>query len=144
MVGIAGYGVTTGDPMLLITPFDPDGYGCGLNETTKDYPLLYFPLIDFKEAAKADPSIDSIAKVLKYATCVKSCPSADKSTPVLCRQPSFMTKAPNNWKDCVYYVGGTDKGSAAAFRYQTTAFAGRFCIPNIDAKSAADAAAKEF
>jgi hypothetical protein len=24
MVGIAGYGVTTGDPLLLITPFDPD------------------------------------------------------------------------------------------------------------------------
>jgi len=46
MVGIAGYGWTSGDPMLLITPFDPDGLGCGLNETTKDYPFLYFPMID--------------------------------------------------------------------------------------------------
>jgi hypothetical protein len=112
--------------------------------TTKDYPLLYFPLIDFKEAAKADPSVNSIAKVLKYATCVKSCPTADKATPVLCKQPNFMTKAPNYWKDCVYYVGGISSGSAGAFRYDTTAFAGRFCIPNIDAKSAAQAAGAEF
>jgi hypothetical protein len=55
-----------------------------------------------------------------------------------------MTKAPNYWKDCVYYVGGISSGSSGAFRYDTTAFAGRFCIPNIDAKSAAQAAGAEF
>lgn len=97
MVGIAGYGVTTGDPLLLITPFDPDGYGCGMNETTKDYPFLYFPLIDVQAASAANPSINSIAKILQYATCVKQCPSADKSTPVLCKPPNFMTSNTQFW-----------------------------------------------
>ena len=55
-----------------------------------------------------------------------------------------MTSDAKNWKDCVFYAGGVDKGSDFAFRYQTTAFAGRFCIPVFDPKAAADAAANEF
>ena len=66
MVGIAGYGVTTGNPVLLITPFDKDGNGCGMNETTKEYPFLYFPTIDYKAAQKASNggSIKSAADIL--------------------------------------------------------------------------------
>jgi len=46
MVGCAGYGYLYGDPNLLLTTWDADGNGCGYNETTKDYPYLYYPMID--------------------------------------------------------------------------------------------------
>lgn len=58
MVGTAGYGLLYGDPYLLITTWDADENGCGYNETTKDYPFLYFPVIDPKELANADPAAD--------------------------------------------------------------------------------------
>jgi len=47
MVGVSGYGLLYGNPQLLATGWDADGNGCGFNETTKDYPLLYYPTIDF-------------------------------------------------------------------------------------------------
>ena len=50
MVGVFGYGLNYGKPALLLTLFDADLMGCGLNETVKDYPLLYYPFIDIAAA----------------------------------------------------------------------------------------------
>ena len=41
MVGVSGYGITYGNPKLLLTTWDADKNGCGFNKTTKDYPYLY-------------------------------------------------------------------------------------------------------
>jgi hypothetical protein len=126
----------------LITPFDSNGNGCGLNETTKEYPLLYFPSIDFKAAQQASPSVKSVADILKYATCVKKCPSADVSTPVECKPPTFMTSQSNYYKDCVYYIGGVNQNKP--LRYNTVAFGGRFCVPDVSSQQLQDTAAKTF
>ena len=89
MVGASAYGFMNGDPILLLTTWDYDGNiliclpvispfsignGCGLNDTTKDFPLLYFPGVEISDFYDA----------LKYSTCVKSCPTADETTPVEC------------------------------------------------------------
>ena len=63
MVGTAGYGFLYGDPYLLITTWDADENGCGYNETTKDYPFLYFPVIDPKQLANADPAADPVGTI---------------------------------------------------------------------------------
>lgn len=47
MVAVSGYGLTYGNPKLLLTLWDADRNGCGYNTTTKDYPYLYYPTIDF-------------------------------------------------------------------------------------------------
>jgi len=50
MVGCSGYGYLYGEPKLLMTMWDADSNGCGLNYTVADYPYLYFPMIDYKAA----------------------------------------------------------------------------------------------
>ena len=75
MVGTSGYGFMYGDPYLLLTTWDFDGNGCGYSNKTMDYPFLYFPTIDLEAAQKADASVDSVTEILKYAACVKECPS---------------------------------------------------------------------
>jgi len=91
MVGVSGYGLTYGDPKLLLTLWDADANGCGYNTTTKDYPYLYYPTIDFKAAQKADPSVKSASAILKFGVCVKECPSGDEKSPVQCHKPAYMT-----------------------------------------------------
>lgn len=46
MVGVSGYGVVYGDPMLFLTMWDADARGCGYDEVAEEYPYLYFPIID--------------------------------------------------------------------------------------------------
>ena len=58
------------------------GNGCGLNETTKDFPYLYFPAVN---VSFSSGNYD----VFKYAMCVKSCPK-NSSDPVLCKEPKFF------------------------------------------------------
>ena len=84
MVGVSGYGLTYGDPYLLLTTWDYDGNGCGYNKTTKDYPYLYYPTIDYNSALKAEPGLTSPKEILKYGVCVKECPSGDPKTAVEC------------------------------------------------------------
>ena len=126
LVGVAGYGFANGDPMLLLTTWDADGNGCGYRPATKDYPFLYFPAIDYNSAASASSSgsATDIMKSLQFSTCVKTCPSA--TSVVECYKTSFMAKSPDNYKDCVYKVNGY------SFRYETTAFAGKFCVPSAE------------
>ena len=35
-------GFKKGDPLLLATPFDPDGNACGESPGFKDFPFIYF------------------------------------------------------------------------------------------------------
>ena len=51
MVGVSGYGLVYGDPRLFLTMWDADGNGCGFN-ATKDYPYLYYPIIDIESLKK--------------------------------------------------------------------------------------------
>ena len=93
------------------------GNGCGLNETTKDFPLLYFPAPDVSAISSGEYD------AFTYSTCVKSCPSNDTSTPVECKEPAFFVTESENFKNCQYYpyattfLGVTDYGDP--FRYNT-------------------------
>jgi len=92
LVGTAGYGYLYGDPKLLLTTWDADGNGCGYNETTKDYPYLYYPIVDPKSLSNADPSADpagAVSQVLAFGVCVKKCP--DISETVDCVPATYMT-----------------------------------------------------
>lgn len=105
IVGFAGtsaYGFMNGDPYLLLTAWDNDGKyklnlilsignGCGYNETTKDYPLLYWPAPDV--SAISDVPLEAF----KYSTCVKECPTNESE--VLCKEPSFFTTE-DKFSDC--------------------------------------------
>jgi hypothetical protein len=73
--------------------------------------------------------------MLKYGACVKECPGADTAAPVLCKPPTFMTKNPSKYKNCVYYLG------PKPIRYETAKL-GRFCAPS--GKSLEDTAIKTF
>jgi hypothetical protein len=82
------------------------GNGCGYNQTTQSYPLLYFPAPNMNVNYSSTNPADYLA-ILKYATCVKECPSSNKDTPVYCKQPANFNKwNPGYFKDCVYYPAG--------------------------------------
>lgn len=91
MVGVGSYGWTQGDPRLLMTLWNSDGLGCGLNTTVKDYPYLYYPTIDFAAAQKAEPKLTDIKELLKYGVCVKKCPGNDTTVAVECYKSKYMT-----------------------------------------------------
>jgi hypothetical protein len=74
------------------------GNGCGYNSTTLDYPYLYWPAPDISALESGDE-----LGAFKYAMCVKSCPSNDTSTAVLCKQPSKYFNQTSKFKDCMYY-----------------------------------------
>ena len=71
--------------------------GCGLNETTKDFPLLYFPAPDVSSISSGEYD------AFTYSTCVKSCPTNDTKTPVECHEPTFFITQGDKFKDCQYY-----------------------------------------
>lgn len=74
MCGLSIYGYMNGDPMLLLTTWDYDKNGCGYNQSTIDYPYLFFvaPDVSNMTALSTDP-----LKAFKYTTCVKTCPTGD-------------------------------------------------------------------
>ena len=78
----AAYGFAKGNPKLLLTGWDADGNGCGYNETTKDYPYLYWPAPNLKGVNMSSKNPSDYMQIFKYSTCVKSCPSGDASTQV--------------------------------------------------------------
>ena len=73
-----------------------------------------------------DPSLSSVTDLLKFNTCVKKCPIATGT--VECYKTKFMTTNAGYYKDCVYYAYKT-----AEFRYETTTFGGKFCVPSSEA-----------
>jgi hypothetical protein len=48
------YGLTLGDPQLIVIGWDFDGNGCGYSETTKDFPYLYWPAPDISDLEGID------------------------------------------------------------------------------------------
>lgn len=48
------YGLTLGDPQLIVIGWDFDGNGCGYSETTKDFPYLYWPAPDISDLEGVD------------------------------------------------------------------------------------------
>jgi choline transporter-like protein 2/4/5 len=48
MGGVTGYGLIFGNPSLLMTAWDYNGNGCGYNSSTKEFPFLYYPAIDYE------------------------------------------------------------------------------------------------
>ena len=116
MVGACGYGYLYGNPALLATTWDGDKLGCGLNETRKDYPFLYFPMIDYKNARDAvkdgqkasedenkeagkDAARKALQALMKFGTCVKECPRYDSKlskeeqfAPPKCAELKAMTE----------------------------------------------------
>ena len=118
------YGLTKGDPKLLLTTWDPDGNttyhlltlsianGCGYSNKTKDYPYLYFPAPELSALASKNP-----LNAFKLSMCVKSCPK-DDSTAIQCFVNSAMTNMSTKFSGCQYYSGiSTTLGKK--FRYDT-------------------------
>ena len=77
------------------------------------------------------PTAASVKEILKFTTCVKKCPSADKTEPVECFPPLFMNNQ-DYYKDCVFYPATVAVG-AAQFRYETVLAGGSFCVPSSEA-----------
>ena len=133
-VGVAGYGWANGQPHLLLTTWDADSNGCGYNETTKDYPFLYFPALDINAVKGQEGNTDrgfsanSISDLFQYSTCVKSCPKAEGA--VECSITKFMkTTEKDYYKDCVFHLWKIDDGGEP-FRYETSPLMGKFCVPS--------------
>mmetsp|Transcript_27452 Transcript_27452/g.20609 ORF Transcript_27452/g.20609 Transcript_27452/m.20609 type:complete len:324 (-) Transcript_27452:420-1391(-) len=136
----SAYGFMYGDPLLLLTTWDYDANGCGYNESTLDYPYLYFPGPDISNIS------DDPLSAFKYSVCVKECPSGNENKTVLCKEPSFFD-ASAKFENCTYYPaayevydGYTYYGDP--FRYGTTLVIGKYCIPDTDALK--DAAVSTF
>jgi len=151
MVGACGYGYLYGNPALLTTTWDGDRYGCGYNTSRLDYPYLYFPMIDYKEANKAmqegkdskssdgasDAAFAGVQALMKFGTCVKSCPrydanlsTEDQFPPPKCKAITAMEANPDNYENCVYYF---NKDNNLFFRYDTELVGGKFCLPSAKA-----------
>jgi hypothetical protein len=91
---------------------------------------LYFPFVNVNsvtQSVQKGKASNALSDLLEYGACVKECPGADLSAPVRCRPPTFMTKNPDKYKDCVYYPLGVISGKGA--RYETAKF-GQFCAPS--------------
>lgn len=76
----------------MLIGWDSDGNGCGYTAGFEDYPNLYWPAnpaAGLKEAIE-NKDINKAIDLLKSGTCVKECPSADKSTPVQCKPTTSM------------------------------------------------------
>ncbi|XP_046448873.1 choline transporter-like protein 2 isoform X1 [Daphnia pulex] len=130
--GIIGfYGFTLGDPQRLLHPTDSNGKICGVDETVKDKPNLFY----FDLTRCADPSI-FITGCPTPQVCVKSCPTenflaiasaAEKGdelikTKLKCKEN--VTLSQFSVKQLV------DQGLCASYYLQSEPIAGR-CIPSL-------------
>ena len=82
----------------MLTMWDADEKGCGYDDVVKDYPYLYFPIVDIKAARQQQGNLqESVKELLRFGTCVKECPQAEG--PVDCKRTSYMTTTmKNNFK----------------------------------------------
>ena len=105
----------------------------------KDYPYLYYPIIDVQAARSTEPSLSSVSSLLKYGVCVKKCPTGDKNTAVECFPGTYMSAKPNNYANCQFYPAGVQ--TQIAVRYETKAFMEKICVPAGEQADAGIAAA---
>lgn len=123
--------MSKGNPNVLTIGWDSDGNGCGWNETTKDYPYLYFPKAPDSTTLTQlkGGKFEDAMKIFNEGVCVKECPKEDGE--VLCKQTSIM-KNNKFYNGCVFQVtknylesGGasgapSSTNLAVDFRYETT------------------------
>ena len=151
LVGVSGYGLVYGDPMLFLTMWDADGNGCGASgNATEEYPYLYWPIIDLDKAKNDKGQID-VKELLKFGTCVKECPLATGK--VDCYRNDYMVDNINFVEDCVYSVVANPAEYAEKYdidlseygdfegvtsvirifdvRYETEVIGGKVCFPVI-------------
>lgn len=121
MLGMAaafGYAFTQGNPSLAKTSWDYDKMGCGVNTTTKDYPVLYWPEIPGSSAVSevSAGNFSSVVKLLKSGVCVKECPTGNST--IDCSPTTWMTSIHKNYySGCKYYPAGVSTG--VTFQYPT-------------------------
>ncbi|KAI9562773.1 hypothetical protein GHT06_010227 [Daphnia sinensis] len=130
--GIIGfYGFTLGDPQRLLHPTDSNGRICGVDETLKDKPYLFY----FDLTRCADPSV-LIKGCPTPQVCVKTCPTENfvaiaaaaqigealTKTKLICKEN--VTVSQMSVKELV------DKGHCASYYLQSEPMTGR-CIPSL-------------
>ena len=137
-----------GDPAKLFSGWDSDLNGCGYSDATKDYPYLYWPeppSADIKDAVMS-LDISKALAMLNYGTCVKTCPTSDKNTPVDCKLTTYMVSKSqydgcqyniddtylSNWGiDITEYTKNLPAGTTQyPYRYNTKQIYG-FCVPDL-------------
>ena len=72
----------------------------------KDYPYLYWPeppSFDLRTVIE-NMDVGAAFDMLEYGTCVKKCPTANKSEPIQCMITERMEKS-GNYKGCEYQIG---------------------------------------
>lgn len=130
--GIIGfYGFTLGDPQRLLHPTDSNGRICGVDETVKDKPYLFY----FDLTRCADPSV-LIKGCPTPQICVKKCPTENflaiaaaaqigealTKTKLICKEN--VTVSQMSVKELV------DKGHCASYYLQSEPITSR-CIPSL-------------
>ena len=152
MVAVFVYGLQYGKLENITIGWDGDQNGCGYNETTKEYPFLYFPsapedlsILDNLEGEsnydKAKRVQKEMMKLLSVGVCVKDCP--DKEGPVECMATNKMSENERcNSADCTCQIVGSQEGETLAFRYNTYKVApfmkNGFCVPAPDKDADSD------
>lgn len=130
----AGYGFYFGNPNNIMIGWDSDGNGCGFNQTTKSFPMLYWPASPGVEVVtslqKGDMS--KLFALFNSGVCVLKCPEATGD--VLCSPTAKMTADPT-YANCQYYPLSVKTGSittrvGAPFRYNSVNVMNHFCLPN--------------
>jgi hypothetical protein len=154
MVAVFAYGFSQGKPKLIVTGWDSDGMGCGLNKTTENYPALYWPKLPELptniSAVSSSVNLTSInataitaafMKAFNNGVCVKECPKPSM-TKIECKPTTAMlAEEGKSFKDCVWYPFGVDPAGVGAvvgssdvptvaFRYPTVQVGG-FCMPDL-------------
>ena len=76
MVAIFVFSFKFGRPMMNVQSWDNHRMGCGLNETTSEYPALYWPEMPGQSALDSIKvgNFSGVMSVLNRGVCVKECP----------------------------------------------------------------------
>ena len=88
MVGLGFYGISKGDPLNILTPFDTAGNRCGMPgqgtagaEDFTDYPYKFFTKFGGSNMTGGFNSVPISKKELFRSVCVKECPAEAGSRP---------------------------------------------------------------
>ena len=100
LIAASIYGWVLGDPQKLVIGWDSDANGCGFSETTKSYPLLYWPMMPDQQMVNQiqTGNYTEAIKLLNFGTCVRECPAETKDT-VDCKATLHM-KSNDKYRSC--------------------------------------------
>ena len=131
MVAVFVFSFKLGHPKMIVQSWDNDRMGCGLNETTLEYPALYWPEMPGQGALESIKvgNFSGIWSVLNKGVCVKECPGANSTVPIDCKPTSYMISQSKSYVGCQYYFDGTTT-KLLPLRYPTKKIGG-FCLPDV-------------